>query len=355
MPLQNPIEILKNLKVIYNESRSPDAKIKNDAKNKLAKAYIVHHDEENLFVRERVTQRLKQIMANYNASVERITFDKPDIQEWIDSLYDVPMFNPTKLVIASELYILKDTQLESLVRYLKEPSPEVVLLLLSSKKVDKRKKKLNSLSDYAVSCDSEIKEKGKDNNSVWIKGFAAERGKHIDDPAVEFLKARYEDDLARIEKEIEKASIYIGAQDTIRQKDIEYISTGVSNASVFDIYPHLASKNKKKLLEITYRLLEAGESPILINFMISSRIKKLLTACDIIRDNPKVQDVELAGSVGLKPYFVRDIRAELRNYKREELANMYKRCMNIDSNLKRARGSDKDLLISGVMKLIERR
>ena len=352
MPLVGPIDVLKELKTIYNESKSTDVKIKDDAKSKLARAYIVYHEKEDMFIRERVTQRLKQIMVNYNAGVERTTFDKIDIHEWVDSLYDMPMFNSSRLVIASELYTLKEQQVEVLNRYLKKPSPEVVLLLLSSQKYDKRKKKLNSVCDNAVACDSKIK--GKDNSSVWIKGFAAERGKHIDDAAVEFLKVRYEADLARMEKEIEKASIYIGAQDSIRQKDIEFISTGVSNASVFDLYPFVASRNKKKVLEIIYKLLESGESPVLINFMMISRIKKLLMACDIMKENPRTQDIDLAKHVGLPPFFVKDLRAELRNYKRDELANMYKQCMNIDSNLKSLRVNEKDILISGIMKLMER-
>ncbi|MFH1223303.1 MAG: DNA polymerase III subunit delta [Pseudomonadota bacterium] len=355
MPLFAPLDMLKDLKAIYNDSRSGDAKIKTETKNKMAKAYIVLHDKSDMFVRERVTQRLKQIMTNYNAGVERYIFGKNNMQEWIDSLYDMPMFNPLRLVIASELYELKEEDLALITGYLKKPSPDVVLLLLSAQKLDKRKKRFNSIFDHATACTAEITTKGKDTTSSWVKGFAAERGKQIEDSAVEFLSTRYKDDLSRMEKEIEKVSVYIGQQNTINQKDIEYVSTGVSSVSVFDIYPPLASKNKKKLLEVVYRFLMSGENPVVINSLISGRIRKLLAAADSLKENPKMQDSELAEIIGMKPQAVYFVKSELRNYKREELANMYKRCMNIDAELKSMRGDKKDILISGITKLLERR
>jgi DNA polymerase-3 subunit delta len=167
-----------------------------------------------------------------------------------------------------------------------------------------------------------------------------------------FLKMKFGSELLTIEQEIEKASIYIGNNKSISGRDVEFLSTGVATCSIFDLTPLFASKNKKKMLEITYKLLEAGEPPILINNIISSRMQKLLLTHDLVVAG--ASDGELASQTSTPPFYVRDLKTEAKKYKRDELAKMYKRCMYIDSELKSAKREDFDILISGALKLMER-
>jgi DNA polymerase-3 subunit delta len=334
-----PLNLLGDLKAAYNEG----------SREKLAPVYIIHGEE--VFIRERALLRLKQIIHKLKGSIERVSFDnRMDITDWTNGLYDVPMFNPIRLVIAGEFSDLKNEQVELLLEYLKKPSPDVILLLLSYK-IDKRKTKLLSILEHGLVC--EAKHPKAEDLAMWIKGFAGERGKTIEPQAVEFLKERYDSDLARIEKELEKTSLYLGERTVIKREIIVFIATGVSSCSIFDLSPVLAAKNKKLFLERVQKLLNAGESPILINSTLMSRIKKLLLGHDALLS--RVSDSELAKEAGVPIFVLAGFKSEIKSYKKEELLRMYRRCMNIDSELKSARRPSEDVLISGIMNLLERR
>ena len=167
------------------------------------------------------------------------------------------------------------------------------------------------------------------------------------------MGVKYEGELSRIEKEIEKTALYLGDKTNITRKDIEFTATGVSSCSIFDISPVLATKDKKQVLQRIQKLLNMGESSVSINSAIMNRIKRLLLAYDILLS--KASDSELAKAVGIPPYFIPDFKRELRNYKREDLVKMYKRCMNMDSELKSARRDKEDVLVSGILDLLARR
>ena len=339
MPDKKPMDLLKNLKEIFT---TPSFE-------KLEKVYLIYG--ENGFIRERATQRLKGIMTALKGGVERVVFEKNgDFNGWVSSLYDVPMFTSKRLVVASEVSSLKDEDVEGLLDYIKSPSEDVVLLLLSEK-LNTKKNIIKALISKTTSCKDSIDEK-KNDLAPMIRGFAAERGKSIDNDAVEFLRMKFGSELLTIEKEIEKVSAYTGANKVIKGRDVEFLSTGVSTCSIFDLPPLFAARNKKKLFEVMHKLLEAGEPPILINNIVAARVQKLLLAHDLLKAG--ASDSELASQTGTPPYYVRDLKSEAKNYKREELANMYKRCMYIDSELKSAKREDVDILISGALKLVER-
>lgn len=341
------LDLLKELKELSVSSKDPA--LKEQALKAIDRVYFVHGKE--YFVRERITKRLKETALNLGFNIERVTFDKINMSDWISSLYDLPMFSSGRLIIGSELSDLKEEQLGVFIDYLKKPSPDVILLVLTEK-IDKRKKSATEILKYSKSCEATIPD--SNTYSFWIKSFAGERGKSIDDKVVEYLKARYGDDAARIEKEIEKASIYVGQRNVIKEEDIEFLATGSADADVFKLPQFLATKDKKKFIAHLYKLLELGESPILINSIVSSRIKKLLMLQDLIRQNPKVSDEEVAGEISYNPRYIRDLKAELLHYKAQDLAKMYKRCMNIDSRLKGKNSGITNVLTSGMLKLMER-
>ena len=339
MSEKKPMELLKNLKEIFN---APSF-------DKLEKVYLIHG--ENGFIRERGAQRLKGIMSALKGEIERVVFEKNgDINGWISSLYDVPMFTSKRLIIASEVSSLGDDDVESLIEYVKAPSEDVTLLLLSEK-LNTKKKIIKELISKTSYCKDEVDGK-KNDLALMIRNFAAERDKTIDNDAVDFLKMKFGSELLTIEKEIEKVAAYIGKSKVIKGRDVEFLSTGVSTCSIFDLPPLFADRNKKELFSVMHKLLEAGEPPVLINNIVASRVQKLLLALDLLKAG--APDGELASRTGIPPFYIHNLKSETKKYKREELANMYKRCMYIDSELKSAKREDVDILISGALKLIER-
>ncbi|MBN1115244.1 MAG: DNA polymerase III subunit delta [Oligoflexia bacterium] len=338
LPEKKPLELLKDLKAASGSA---------DGVSKLFPVYLVYGEE--IFISERVTQRLKHIVTKASGVVERVIFGNINIDDWLTGLFDIPMFGSLKLVIASDFSDLKADEIEKLLEYVKSPSPDVILLLTGSS-LDKRKKNSSKLLEHSLSCNARHP---YDNElGLWIKGFTAEKGKSIDTAAVEFLKARYGNNLAILEKEIEKLSLFTGEKQLIESKDAEFMSSGLTGCSIFDLFPVIAEKNKKQAGSILYKLLYNGENHLSLLALITGRIKKLLIGTDLA-DSANITDSELAEKTGIPQFFLSGFKRELRQYKRTELKSMYKTCMETDARLKSSRLNKDDILLKGLLSLTD--
>lgn len=304
---------------------------------------------QDLFIKERAIFYIKNIVKSLNGSAERVNFDNLDLNDWIASLYDIPMFSSARLVIAGDISDLKDKELSKILDYVEKPSTDIVLVLTSAK-IDKRKKKLLEIMKKSTVC---LAESPKDKDlSSWIKGFAKERGKDIETLAVETIKIMFGNNLAAIEKEIEKISLYISDREIIKREDVEFISTGDINSNIFNIFNFIANRNKKDFLKLLYELLNKGQHQLAILSLVTGRIRKLILGKDLLKN--KASDSEMAGFIGIPPYFLRDFKDELSMYNEFDLKKMYKKCMIIDSELKSLKHSNLDVFISGMISLVDR-
>lgn len=330
-----PIELLGELKNITNINSE-----------KLALSYLIYGEE--FFVWDRAVQRIKSIFKD-KANIERVNFADINISEWVEQLNNFSLFSSFRIIIASDLNDLKEQGLQSLLAYLKNPSKDV-LLLIYAEGIDRRKKTQKLILENLVSCNASHQ---RDNElSKWINGFAAERGKKIDFEASEFLRLRFSNDLSSIEKEIEKLALYFQEQKTISRKDVEYISAGHTGASIFDLFPALAYKNKEKLFSVLFSLLKDGENIIMLNSMILGRVKKMLLAKDLI--NSSMDDTKLSSELGIHKYYLDHFKDELKNFNKKDLEKMFLKCLDIDASLKSSSVNKNDILINGVLDLCKK-
>jgi len=322
----NSFDLLKNLKNIEN---------KNSYKE-LINTIIIYGDE--FFILDRVIYRIKNIFKNY-CKVERVNLENIKFQSFIDNLNNISMFSSIRLILAGELNALKETDLNILLNYLNDINPSVYILFYSQK-LDKRKKIYNEIFKKALVCNA-IKFKDFEMPK-WINGFLAEKGKKMTADAIEFLKLKFSNDLSQIEKEIEKISLYYQDKVLINRIDIEYLSSGFSNLSIFNLFSSFASKDKVKTLKILENLIKQGESPILINSMLMQRIKKMLLAKDLLLEN--IDDTSLAKELGIHKYYFNSFIVELKNFNKKELEQMYLKCFNTDLDLK-SLATDKNYIL----------
>jgi DNA polymerase III delta subunit len=259
-----------------------------------------------------------------------------------------------RLVIGSDLADIKEADLKYLVEYLKKPSNEVYLLLYASK-IDGRKKTSKELLQFSASC--EAKRVREYELSPYIAEICSEREKSLAPDGVEFLKSRYGADLSRIDKEIEKASLYVDDRKDIGLADLEHLAGGFAGLNIFDIFSLLASKNKQALLDYMYKFSansRADDEILGLWSMVKNRIKKLYLANEMLSRGCSDSELVQKEVVSSSPYAIKMFKEEARKYNAHSLGKMFKTCIDVDSKLKSPRGISKfDLLLSGMLKLSE--
>jgi DNA polymerase III subunit delta len=309
--------------------------------------YIITGDED--YIKERAIYRLNKYIKEKEGSFERINFDNVDINEWIDSLYDMPMFSNFRFIVASDIGKLDEYKREKLYSYIKNPSKDVILLILG-KKIDKRKKYVSKI--LKESFYFEAKTPYLNELDFWATNFALEKGKILNFKAKQILIEKYQDSLLKLQKEIDKLSAYVGKKQEIIEEDVFFLSSGTF-INVFDIFNFLAKKDKKQLLKHVYQLLFYGENPLKLFALVRFRIRKLLLAKDL-KEKENFPDDKIRTSLGLHQFFYNDFKKELLAYTRDELINMYKKCIQIESKLKSINIDGTNYAVEGFLNLFNR-
>jgi DNA polymerase-3 subunit delta len=146
----------------------------------------------------------------------------------------------------------------------------------------------------------------------WAGQMIQQHGLSISPKALHLLVDHIGNDLSRIQNEIEKLAVNLGARKNITEDDIEnYI--GVSKEfNVFELQAAVAQKDLAKAIRII-RYFEANPKagpiqmilPALYNFF--SKVYMIYSV-----QNPDEKSV--ATALGVNPYFVRDYLGAARKY-----------------------------------------
>lgn len=132
----------------------------------------------------------------------------------LDDLRTLPFLSDRRLVVVrdADSFLAVEAHRDALMRYLESPSPTGVLLLVGER-LDSRLKLTKTIAAVGEVCKCE-KDRGF-RIIAWVGERAAARGKRLDAEAAAALVELVGTDLARLDNEIEKLSLYAGAAPAI--------------------------------------------------------------------------------------------------------------------------------------------
>jgi DNA polymerase III subunit delta len=105
-----------------------------------------------------------------------------------------------------------------------------------------------------------------------------EAGKRIEPRAREMILARAGPELWAVHGELEKLLLYVGAEPSIRAKDVEEILLDQGEGWVFDLTKALAARDSLAALGQLARLLSQGNHPLALLGPVANEFRKLLVA-----------------------------------------------------------------------------
>jgi DNA polymerase III subunit delta len=165
--------------------------------------------------------------------------------------------------------------------------PEWSVLLLTAVQVDRRSRIYKRFEAVGAAFDLTLErdKTGKVSRSAFLE-MVGERlrpaGKTLDYRAQEMLLTRTSDDLRSLQQELEKLLLFVGDRSMIAAQDVESVIVDRGEAWIFDLTRALGDRDAKAALSNLARLLAQGEAALKILATLTSEIRRLLRARQLL-------------------------------------------------------------------------
>jgi DNA polymerase-3 subunit delta len=189
-------------------------------------------------------------------------FETP-VNNIISLLKNGSLFSQHKLVILSQVEIVKQKEeIEQLIDYCRQPSPEATLLLLSdsvtlsSKKITRDVKK--AVGEENCKTFWELFENQKES---WLYSFFNRKQITLKPDAMELFLDMVENNTREMRKEGEKLATFFGSGSVITAEDIETFIYHSKEENIFTLFNAIVERDFSLSLEIMQKLLLSGDNP----------------------------------------------------------------------------------------------
>jgi DNA polymerase-3 subunit delta len=286
-------------------------KIIGDFKKGIFKPVYWLEGEESYFIDSIVNYAEHQILSESEASFNLTIFYGKDTlwPDVVNASRRYPMFSERQVVIVKEAQNMRD--IEKLEGYVENPLSSTILIVsFKEKKIDSRTKfgkLLKSKTEFFST------KKLYDNQLPdWTRNMIIEQGLSISPKALMLLVDHVGNDLSRLENEIEKLAINLGARKSITEDDIEkYI--GVSKEfNVFELQDALAKKDISKAIRII-QYFEKNPKVGPIQLILPSLYAFFSKLYCIYREGT-TDERALSSSLGINPFAIKSYMVAYKNY-----------------------------------------
>lgn len=251
-----------------------------------------------------------------------------DAREILSHSSSFPMMAERRVVVVRDFDHLQNKELFA--SYIEHPSATTSLVLLCTKP-DFRKKPYLTARKFATLL--ECKPFYDNQVPPWISRRIQRTGRTIHPEAAKLLAAYVGTSLREIDSEIEKLFLFVGDKKEITIDDVTAV-VGVSKEfTVFELQKAIGTKDLRRSSEVLDRMLDAGESPILIIIMLTRYFTSLWKLADL-RRRREVSRAQLASEAGVHPRFLNEYVDALRRFPDNEIQDSFLLLAEADERLK---------------------
>src|SRR3990167_1631773 len=285
-------------------------------KDKKFPIYVFFGDEE-FFISEALLTVKAHTLKGTDFSISLIEFkgDETSGGAIFDELRTLPFFaSKNKLVVVEDADDFVDKNRETLEKYLQAPASHASLVLVCNK-WDKRTKLATLVDKVGISIECKrLKDHQLPN---WISIRAKHYKKNISSVAAQKLFEDVGNNLAIIDKHLEKLSIYLGEKATIDERDVDALVGGDRNRTAFEMTNAVAQRNVAGALKILGQMLTHGEDSVRIISLLAWQIKRLWRAKQILKQGGDERKV--TSELQVVPFFAKRFFEQVKLYTEEDL------------------------------------
>jgi len=319
--------------------------------NSSAPVYVFAGDEE-FFIREALSTLkahvLKDTDTDTDLALVELSGNDITASALIVELRQRSFFiKNKKLIILENADNFVEENTKTLEKYLSAPSTCAILVLICNK-CDKRTKLSGIIQKTGVFVDcKKIKEYHVQN---WVISRARHYEKTMNAKAAKQLTENVGNNLAILDKQIEKLSIYKSDKKTIDEKDVGVLVSADRDRTVFEFTEAIAQKDISRSLKILSQLLTHGENSVKIITLLSWQIKRLWRARQLLERG--VDEQYIVKELNLVPFFKKRFFEQVKLFTKEDLMRKHAYLLETDVKSKTSTFDKQMLLEILVFKLI---
>lgn len=319
------------------------------ANKEFSNIYLVLGEEDYL------SARFKKTLLNYSLEEGEeefnfISFDmeQDTLETALNEARTVPFFGDRKIVCITNPYFLTGEKkkqeinhnTDDLLNYLKDPSPEsIVLFLAPYKKLDERKKIVKQLKKEAEVIDVSVMNEQAAKN--YVHQFIKNEGYEISREAFDELIFLTDIKLSQLMHELEK--LFLASFDTkkITKTLVSELVPKTLEHSIFDLLTYILNHKIEQAISLYKELRLQGESTIKINAILISQFRLLLQVK--LMGDRHYQQSNMVDVLKIHPYRVKMSVQQVKKFTAKELGNIFD--VLVDNDYKMKTGfMDQDLL-----------
>jgi len=187
-------------------------------------------------------------------------------------------------------------------------------------------KKYGDVYKFDFLKDSDLKE--------WVKKELSLLGARVNPDALALLINSTGGDLWRLSAEIKKLVAYKVSEKNIEKKDVELLVRPNVNAVIFKTIDAIAAGDKKIALDLIYRHLEKGDSPLYLFSMIIFQFRNLLVVKEL-EERSFEEKVKILKP--MRPFVVRKSSWLAGRFSLKQLQDIYLKIFKMDLAIKKGK------------------
>ncbi|HSK62841.1 MAG TPA: DNA polymerase III subunit delta [Pyrinomonadaceae bacterium] len=251
------------------------------------------------------------LLREFNES--SFNLQRDSVQSAIAAAEQLPMMSERRVVRIRDFGRLRESDEETLIRYLNNPSPSTVMIFIADD-LDKRKKATKSLLDNCVVVDFPSLKDAE--AKAWAKTRLKELKVTADDAVLSEIISLVGTDVQTLFNEIDKLASAVADTGRITRAAVDELIGRSRELSNFELGDHLLANNRKRALETLHRLLDDGAEPVMLIGLIAGNYHRLALAKSLLAKGGRE---EVFRNVSLPP-FKRD--AYIANLQRNDFAKI---------------------------------
>lgn len=270
--------------------------------------------------------------------MNRQVFDasEKDPAEIISSAKTMPFLGTGKLIIVKNAGSFSASQWETFTRYLEHPNPSTTLVFVIEK-VDKRLGFFKTLKKY--SREVECKPPADSELPGWASRMAREAGLDLDPRVAQSLVMRVGNDLQLLWREILKLRSFAGDK-RLTVEDVEQLVGESRGTTVFALTDAIGVRDLRTAMGALRKLLELGEPPVLLVYMIARNFRLLAKARHLKDGGQRLSPGEVASKMGAAPFVARKAMDQAVNWPTEQIEKAFRALLMADMELKSGGGEE---------------
>ena len=223
------------------------------------------------FLRKKIIEELENIFSSSKAEKEIFYAPESNANEVLALLQTGSIFASQRMVIIHQFQAWNQSQREEILKYIKNPNPGVLLILLIDHSPDSERQR--RIPDWVIKLSKkipvvELQLREEDEIRAFIQAQLKTEGKKIHPQALDLFLELAGTEPEQVFKELEKISLFLGKGRLITPELVSQLVAGSRLENVFELGEALGKRDLSRALELIRKLRAENQSiPMLLGLL----------------------------------------------------------------------------------------